>query len=421
MSSSLSILISGELTMINQSRLPHSLLAIAIAALAFGCSKREVPQELPRPVLSRIVHATPDGATTVYAGEIRARHENDLAFRIGGKVVSRDVEVGSVVRKGQLLARLDPQDVQLQGESARAQTAVADTEVTWARAELERYQALREKNFVSQAVLDQKKQAFDAAEAKLRQNKAQLAVSTNQASYARLIADTNGVITLANIEPGQVVAPGQSVIRIARQNEKEVLISVPEGRVADLRKASSLAITLWSDPNRQYAGQVREIAPSADATTRTFGARIRVINADDAVSLGVTANVVVGGDPTISRIVVPLTAVGDREGSPVVWVVDPTSKQVASRSVTVAGYRENGAAIAQGLEDGERIVVVGVQKLREGQSVRLANELELKSFVGTGAQSGRTELSPSSIAVNAPAARQPVVGTLSESQKLQAN
>ncbi|MFN0306242.1 MAG: efflux RND transporter periplasmic adaptor subunit [Burkholderiales bacterium] len=406
---------------VNQSRLPYSLLTIAIAALAFGCSKPEVPQELPRPVLSRVVHATPDGATAVYAGEIRARHENDLAFRIGGKVVSRNVEVGSVVRKGQLLARLDPQDVQLQGESARAQTAVADTEVTWARAELERYQALREKNFVSQAVLDQKKQAFDAAEAKLRQNKAQLAVSTNQTSYASLIADTDGVITLANIEPGQVVAPGQSVIRIARQNEKEVLISVPEGRVADLRKASALAITLWSDPSRRYAGQVREIAPSADATTRTFAARIRVINADDAVSLGVTANVVVGGDPTISRIVVPLTAVGDREGKPVVWVVDPTSQQVASRSVTVVGYRENGAVIAQGLEDGERVVVVGVQKLREAQTVRLASESELKSFVGTSAQPGRTESSPSSIAVDAPAARQTVVRTISESPKSQAN
>ncbi|MFM9884859.1 MAG: efflux RND transporter periplasmic adaptor subunit [Burkholderiales bacterium] len=407
--------------MVNRLRLPRALLAVAIAAMAFGCAKRDVPEELPRPVLSRIVHATPDGAIAVYAGEIRARHENDLAFRIGGKVVSRNVEVGSIVRKGQLLARLDPQDVQLQGESARAQTAVADTEVTWARAELERYQALREKNFVSQAVLDQKKQAFDAAEAKLRQNKAQLAVSTNQTSYASLIADTDGVITLANVEPGQVVAAGQTVIRIARQNEKEVVISVPEGRVADLRKATSLAITLWSDPGRRYAGQVREIAPSADAATRTFAARIRVISADDAVSLGVTANVVVGGDPTVSRIVVPLTAVGDRDGKPVVWVVDPKSQQVASRSVTVVGYRESGAVIAQGLEDGERVVVVGVQKLREGQSVRLANEAELKSFVGTGAQPGTAQSSPPSIALDTLAARQTTVRTLSDPPQLQAN
>jgi RND family efflux transporter MFP subunit len=379
---------------------------VALATLA-GCAKEAPKAEVVRPVLSTVVTPTAlNGAAAAYAGEVRARHENDLAFRIGGKAVARLVEVSSTVRKGQVLARLDPMDVQLQAESARAQLASAEADLTWARAELERYRSLREKNFVSAAVLDQKQQAFDAAQARTQQLRAQLAVSQNQSGYANLVAETEGVVTAVNLEPGQVVTAGQAVMRIARPSEKEVQVSVPESRIDELRKASALAVVLWSDPTKRYAARLREFAPNADATTRTFTAKVTILQADDAVKLGMTANLLLAGDSTATRIVVPLTAIGDQEGKPVVWVVDTQSLQVNPRRVELGAYREDGAVLTSGLQGGERIVIAGVQKLLPGQKVRLANESELQSFVGAAANTRGQVIAPEAVATSPASARQ---------------
>lgn len=367
-------------------------MMLPLVALALsGCAKQEPQPDVPRPVLSTVVTPAPlSGAIAAYAGEVRARHESDLAFRIGGKVVARTVEVGSAVKRGQVLARLDPQDVRLQADSAQAQLASAEADLTWARAELDRYRALRDKNFVSAAVLDQKQQAFDAAQARTRQTRAQLAISQNQSAYATLMAETDGVVTALNLEPGQVVSVGQPVLRIARTNEKEVLINVPEGRTTELRQANSLVVVLWSDQSKRYRATLRELAPNADATTRTFTAKISIEQPDEAVKLGMTANVLLGNEAARARIVVPLGAIGDRDGTPIVWVVDTQTLQVHPQPVQLGAYRENGAVLESGLNGGERVVIAGVHKLLPGQKVRLASEAERERFIGAGVKTGIT-------------------------------
>lgn len=369
-----------------------ALVASGTLALA-GCAK-EAPQPEPvRPVLSTVVQpALLSGAIAAYAGEVRARYENDLAFRIGGKVVARLVEVGSTVRRGQVLARLDPQDVRLQADSAQAQLASAEADLTWTRAELERYRTLRDKSFVSAAVLDQKQQAFDAAQARTRQMRAQLAVSQNQSGYATLVAETDGVVTAVNIEPGQIVSAGQPVLRVARPSEKEVVISVPERRIDELRQATTMGVVLWSDQSRRYPARLRELAPNADAATRTFTAKVTIGQADESIKLGMTANVLLGNETATPRIVVPLSAIGDQDGKPVVWVVDAQTEQVSPRSVQLGAYREDGAVLDDGLSGGERIVIAGVHKLLPGQKVRLASDAERARFIGAGNKGAATTL-----------------------------
>ncbi len=343
------------------------------AALATvpGCTQKSEPPPPLRPVETVVARVGTFAESAAYSGEVRARYENDIAFRIGGKVVERKVDVGTMVNKDAVLARLDPEDAALAAQAARSHVAAATAEYTLAKAELERYRKLVAEKFVSQGVLDAKQSAFDAAQARLRQSRAQASVSRNQSAYTALRAERAGIITAVNVEPGQVVTAGQPVMRLARPGEREVMIDVAEGRVAELREAKRLRVTLWARPDKSYAGRVREIAPAADAATRTFAVRVAIPDADAAVKLGMTAAVALQTDDTARAALLPLTAVFDHEGGAAVWVVDPRSMQVAPRKVTVSAYREDGALVTAGLADGETIVARGVHKLLAGQTVRL--------------------------------------------------
>ena len=348
-------------------------IGVALAASAVllqGCAKEAPKVETIRPALTQIVGFKASGTAAVYAGEVRARYENDLAFRVGGKVISRQAEVGSIVRRGMVLARLDVQDAQLQVESARAQLAAAEADLTLARAEFERYQSLRAQNFVAQAVLDAKQNTFNAALARIRQLKAQLDVAQNSAGYATLVAERDGIITAVNVEPGQVVGAGQAVFRFARPEEKEVVVSVAENRLAEWKTASGMAVQLWTQPGKQYAARLREVSPNADATTRTFNVKVSILDTDEAIRLGMTANIALAGARDLTRIVIPATALADDAGKPVVWIVAPDTNQVARKAVEVGAFREDGVVIIGGLTGGERIVIAGVQKLLPGQTVR---------------------------------------------------
>ena len=345
------------------------VLATIVSAIA-ACAREAPPQETVRPALTRVVATRAVDIAAVYAGEVRARYESDLAFRIGGKVVARAVEVGSSVRRGAVLARLDLQDAQLQVEAVRAQLAAAEADVTLARAELERYRSLRAQNFVAQAVLDARLNAANAAEARLAQMKAQLEVAKNAAAYTTLVAERDGIVTAVNVEPGQVVAAGQPVVRIARPEEKEVAVAVPEHRLAEWKTAAGMTAALWTQPERRYKARVREVAPNADAATRTFSVRVSILDADEAVRLGMTANIALAGAAGAAPIVVPSGALGDDAGKPVVWIVDAQTGRVERRAIEVAAYREDGVVVGSGLAGGERIVVAGVHKLLPGQTVR---------------------------------------------------
>ena len=355
------------------------VLVLVLATGFSGCGKNEQAAEVLRPVQSVRVKPGAGLDQAAYSGEVRARYESDLGFRIGGKIVSRLVDVGALVKKGQPLARLDPNDAALNAEGAKAQLAAAETDFGFANAELERYAGLLEKKFISQAVYEGKLNAFNSAKARLDQAHASYAVSRNQSGYTVLHADYDGVITAITAEAGQVVAAGQAVMRLARPEEKEVVISVPESRLAEIRKATQVSIALWADPEKFYRARIREISPNADAATRTFTAKVSVIDSNPAVALGMTAVVLLGLAPVGDVIMLPLTALTQDNGKPAVWVVDQQSRQVGLKQVQIAQYRENGAVISGGLKSGEIVVTAGVHKLLAGQKVQVLDEAPVAS------------------------------------------
>lgn len=344
------------------------LAALTGAALA-ACGDRQEHVEGPRPAL--VIQVQPNTAAdrSVFSGEVRARHEADLAFRIAGKLVARQVDVGSLVKAGDVLARLDPADSALNADAARAQAAAGETEYRYAQSELDRYSSLLEKKFISQAVYDAKLNAYKAAKARYQQANSQATVAGNQAGYATLRADRAGIVTAVNADPGQVVAAGQAVFRLAQPEEKEVVVAVPENRLTELRATPEAAIRLWADPAKIYRGKVREIAPNADAATRTFMVKVSVLDAGPEVRLGMTANVLFNGTAAPS-VLLPLAAVTQKDGQVSVWVVEGTDNKVAPRPVRLGSYRENGVTVLSGLSAGERVVAAGVHKLLPGQVIR---------------------------------------------------
>ena len=352
----------------------RSFLAATLAATLVACGQQEPTQPAPRAVIAQVVGAKRADHANVYSGEVRARYENDLAFRVGGKVVARYVDVGAPVARGQVLARLDPQDAQLGVEAARSQLAAAEADHALASAELDRYRDLHARKFVSQAVLDARDTTFNTTKARLEQARAQVATARNQSSYTSLVAEADGVITSVNLEPGQVVSAGQPVMRFARPDEKEIAINVPESRLAELRDAAGILISVWAAPGELYRGRIREIAPTADSATRTFAVKITVLEANGTVRLGMTANVALGDGASAPVITLPLTALTQADGKPAVWVFDPLTSKVNLRPVVVGAYREDGVVVRDGLRPGEIVVTVGVHKLLPNETVHVVSE-----------------------------------------------
>lgn len=350
----------------------RSVIWVAGVVLLAGCQQAVEAPVAPMTVLVRTAAVSPLAAESVLAGEVRARHEADLSFQVGGKLLERRVDVGSLVRKGEVLARLDPTDVNLALRAARAAQAAAQADLALARAELERARGLRERNFISASALETRQAALAAAQARFDQTRAQAQVSGNQADYAVLMADADGVVTAALAEVGQVLGPGQGVVRVARRGEREILIHVPEGRRNGVSLGAEVEVRPWADGARRYPGKVRELAPAADPLTRTFAARVSVAGGDDALPLGGTAVVVFVG-PDREGILLPLPALTRQGGHPVVWVVDGQGV-VNPRAVEVAAYRADGVVVQAGLAAGEQVVVAGVHKLVPGQTVRSVGE-----------------------------------------------
>jgi RND family efflux transporter MFP subunit len=355
----------------------HNLWAFTAICLGLSaCNKPEVANEQVRPALAYKVGTNAGMDSEVYPGDIRARYEADHAFRIGGKMVSRLVEQGSVVVRGQALARLDPQDVKLAADAAAANVNAAETEATFADAELRRFNDLFTRGFVSQSALDQKLNVAKAARARLESARAQASVSFNQAAYATLVAEQDGVVTQVMAEAGQVVAPGQVVMRIANPAEKELLISAPEGKIAEFRSIGSkgaaikqLRVATWSQPGKYYLARVREVGAAADAVTRTYPVRVSLLDADDGVQLGMSAYAVFLGANDSGVMAVPLSALLVKGEIAGVWKIAADGK-VSLMPVTVVQYKENAALIKGGVSIGETIVAAGVHKLREGDMVR---------------------------------------------------
>lgn len=347
---------------------PFAPFFAACLALALGaCSRSEAPAPAAPTVLVQAAR-TGDVGQSIYTGEVRARYEVDLAFRVGGKIAARLVDSGMTVKAGQPLARLDPADLQLSRQAAVAQVAAAESEFNTAASERERYAGLLAQRFVSQAAFDAKENAFRSAKARLEQARAQSQISGNQAAYGTLAAENDGVITAVLADAGQVVSAGQAVFRLARPEEKEVAIAVPESRLAELKAAQQIAVNLWAQPDVLLQGELRELAAAADPATRTYAARIRIVAPPPSVELGMTARVILGAG-SASPIVVPLTAVVDSGKGPEAWVVQ--DGRATPRAVVVERFREDGAVLASGLQAGELVIISGQRRLTAGQTVQV--------------------------------------------------
>ena len=349
-----------------------TLLSIAAAALLAACGKPQVTEEPVRPVLTQRVSAGGVANRDVYSGEIRARYETDLGFRVGGKIVSRAVDAGARVTKGQVLARLDPEDAKLASQAAHAQLASAESDFALAKSEMDRHADLLAKKFISQSAFDVKQNAFNASKARLDQARSQAAITGNQASYTTLVADADGVVMSVAADPGQVVAAGQPVLKLARAGEKEVVLNAPEGQLKRFAPGQEVAISLWADPANVFRGRVREIAGGADPVTRTYTVRVSAIDAPAGAQLGMTANVQFATTSDSRQVLLPLSALAGERSQPAVWIVDPATSQVRLKPVTVGQYREDGVSIIAGLSEGDVVVTAGVHKLRAGQAVRVS-------------------------------------------------
>ena len=354
---------------------PFFLLAsLALAGSLAACSdaKEAKPEDI-RPV--RVITIGESAAQNVatYAGDVRARHEVRLSFRVGGKIVERLVEVGSKVRGGQPVARLDAADLALAAASAQAQAVALETERNLAAAELKRYRELREKNFISQAEYERRAASLEAAAAKLEAGQALSRQSANQAGYAVLVADDAGVITALEAEAGQVVAAGQTVARLARRGEMEAAFAVPEAQRALLENAVDLTLTLNAFPGKQWKAKLRELSPAADPVSRTYAARATILNPGEDVELGMSARVAVSAHNASPKLEVPVAALYSRGDQPQVFVVEGNGI-VQVRQVKTAGISGERVVIDSGLKTGDVVVAAGAALLRPGQRVRVLQE-----------------------------------------------
>ncbi|MFC0170416.1 efflux RND transporter periplasmic adaptor subunit [Pseudoduganella danionis] len=360
---------------------PLTIVAFAVAVLA-GCSKPAEKTEEVRPVRAMVLAADDVAVDAEFSGEVRARVESRLGFRVGGKIVARKVDVGTVVKKGQVLMQLDPQDLQLAQAQALAGLRSAETNRDLAQAELKRYQELRAKNFVSAAVLDAKDAGFKAAQANVDAAHAAYRGQSNQAGYSALVADIDGVVTAVDAEVGQVVAAGTPVVRVAKQGEKEVVIGLPEDKVDSLRRVSDVQIRLWADPQRSVPGKIREISPVADAATRTYTVKVTIPDTLDDAKLGMTAVVQFNAKTAAPQIKVPLTALFYEKSATSVWLVERNAVKLVP--VTVGGAVGNDIVLATGVKAGQTVVTAGVNLLKPGQQVRILGQ-DLPAAGGAGA------------------------------------
>lgn len=344
-------------------------LVLIGAVFLGGCSKQIEKVEEIRPVRAIRLVADKVNVVAEFSGEVRPRFESRLGFRVGGKIIERKVDVGSSVERGQVLMRLDPQDLKLAQAQADAALKAAESNRALAQAELNRYRELREKNFVSQAVLDSKETAFSAAQASYAQALAAYRSQSNQAGYAVLVADVDGVVTGIEAEVGQVVAAGSPVVRLARTGEKEIVIGIPEGKVGGLREVADVRVRTWAKPDEVIAGTVREVSPIADPATRTYTAKIAIPNAPEHVRLGMTAYVAFINSTSDPLIKLPLTALFNHKGETAVWVVDNGSVKLTP--IDLAGTSGNEILVASGVSAGQTVVTAGVNLLKPGQHVKI--------------------------------------------------
>lgn len=346
-----------------------TLISMAILA---GCGKAPPEQEPLRAVKVLTVGASATAYDLEFSGEVRARIESTLGFRVGGKLIARQAELGQRVKAGQLLAQIDPQDYRVTADAAAAQLIAAQSNRDVAVADLKRYQNLFEQGFISAAELERRQASEKMAQAQWRQAQAQNTVQGNQSNYTHLLADGSGVITSVDASAGQVVAAGQPVMRLALDGPRDVVFSVSEDKLTSLKAGVVVDVRQWTD-GKTIEAKVRDVSASADAITRTF-----VVKA----ALPKDANPVLGSTVTVSlraanlkgeipRIKLPTSALRTEAGATAVWVLDPATMTVKSQAIQVSTADGNDAVVDSGLQNGDQVVLSGVHVLSAGQKVSI--------------------------------------------------
>lgn len=370
-----------------------TIVAISLTSVVLlsACSKPQEKKEDIRPV--RTVQAVLQDSQSVaeFAGEVRPRVESKLGFRVPGKIIERKVDVGAPVKRGQVLMRLDPQDLLLGQAQAKAGLAAAESNRDLAKAELKRYQELRDKNFVAQAILDAKASAFRAAQSSYEQAAAGFSNQTNQANYTSLVADVDGVVTAIDAEIGQVVAAGTPVVRVAKAGEMEVVVGVPEDKINRIRQMVDVKVRLWAKPSDIMNGKLRELSPIADPVTRTYTAKVSIPETAKDVRLGMTADVSFGMKNPQQLIRLPLTALFQEKNVSSVWVVENDAVRLVP--VQLATTTGEDILIASGINSGQQVVTAGVNLLKAGQKVKILGVEARNGDAALAASSTKTEVS----------------------------
>lgn len=342
-------------------------LPISLTLLLAGCGQEETVATAVRPAM--VVQPQPAiAAVDSYPGEVRARLEPELAFRIGGKVSRRLVEEGERVKANQALAELDPQDVRLQLEAMRAQVAAAEANLNLVRTERDRYKTLMERQLVSRSQYDNTENLYRSGEARLKQIRAEFDVASNQAGYAVLRAPQDGVIAKRLLEVGQVVAAGQTVLTLAADGEREVLISLPEQNIGHFKVGQAVTVELWSQPDARFDGRIRELSPAADPRTRTYAARITFSAGKQPAELGQSARVFIQTAENVP-LSVPLSALTSENGVNYVWRVE-ANNTLKRTPVRTGAFGETSVPVLEGLSASDWVVAAGVHVLHDGQQVR---------------------------------------------------
>ncbi len=345
-------------------------MALAVMCLVLaGCSKPAPTQEPVRAVKLMTVTVQSMNSGAEFAGEVRARVESRLGFRVAGKLTRRQAEIGQRVRPGQVLAQLDPQDYKLAADAMKAQLLVATTNRDLAAAEFKRYKDLKEQNFVSGVELDRRDATLKAASAQVEQVQAQLSSQGNQSGYTNLLADVAGIVTAVEAEPGQVVAAGTPIVSIAQDGPRDVLFAVPEDRLKSIALGSAVDVRQWSGESR-LKGVVREVAALADPVTRTYIVKV-ALEGTPAPPLGSTVSVAPRALSAkgVQVMKLPTSALRQDGKTSAVWVLDPASMTVKSQAVQVVAADGNDFVIGSGLQPGMQVVTAGVHVLQPGQKV----------------------------------------------------
>jgi RND family efflux transporter MFP subunit len=350
------------------------LVLLSAAALA-GCNaqgevKREAP---PRPVMVAQIHYAPRVADRVLPGVVKARTESDLGFRVGGKIAHRLVDAGAIVKKGQPLAELDDSDLRLQVEQAEADLSAAKSAREQQDAEFTRIDTLRRQGWSAATDLDKIKASADQARATFTRAERAATLARDALSYATLDADADGIVTATLAEPGQVVAAGAPVVRLAHSGEKEADVAIPESLVERAKSAGATA-EFWALPGVSLAARLRELSPNADTMTRTYEAKYSLPDAPASVALGMSASVKLAGDgEKIAHA--PLGAILDQGDGPMVWIVDETTGAITPTKVKIVAYDNESAMIAGGAPEGALVVALGAHKLDASQKVRVVRHI----------------------------------------------